>query len=167
MDIIIVDKDDNEIGIKNFDTVDYLKDIYRVSAAWVSNSQGEVLIAQRAFDKAHSPGCWGPSAAGTIEVGETYDQNIIHELEEEIGLTVTLADLTKGTKIFTHADNPNRRYFTQWYYTKADKPAEEFVIQKDEVEAVRWVAKEKLLAELTEKPKHFLDSFEEIINFIP
>ena len=51
-----------------------------------------VLIVERqtAFDKKYDPGKWGPSAAGTVEEGETYQSNIIKELQEEIGLETFL-----------------------------------------------------------------------------
>ena len=120
MKIIIVDEDDNEVGVKTYDEIDYATDIYRVSAVWINNSKGEVLLAQRAFDKKHSPGALGPSAAGTLEVGETYDENIIQEIKEEIGISLNIEELTKGPKTFTHGQNPDRRYFTQWYYTMID-----------------------------------------------
>lgn len=167
MQIIIVDEDDNEIGEQSFDEVDLSNIIYRVSAVWVSNSKGEVLIAQRALTKKHNPGAWGPSAAGTVEAGETYDENIINELKEEIGVSLNIEELTKGIKRFTHGQTPDRRYFTQWYYITVDKPIEDFVIQKEEVAEIRWVPKDKLLEVLTEKPQDFLDSFPEIIKLIP
>lgn len=159
MKVIIVDEKDNEIGVKPFTEIDYETEIYRVSAVWIQNAKNELLLAQRAFTKLHSPGAWGPSAAGTLEVGETYDENIIKEVQEELGVSLDLKDLVKGKKLLTVSKNPDRKYFTQWYSAIVDKPIEKFTIQKEEVEAIRWISKEDLLAELTVDPEKFLDTF--------
>lgn len=83
--IIIVDENDTIIGHKNRDSMED-GDMYRVSALWIQNSKGDILLAQRSFDKRNDPGKWGPAVAGTVEEGETYESNIIKEAEEEIGL---------------------------------------------------------------------------------
>lgn len=83
--IPIVDEEDNIIDYKERKKLD-LKDIYRVSALWIENSKGEILLAQRSFNKKHHPGLWGPAVAGTVEKGESYEENISHEIEEELGI---------------------------------------------------------------------------------
>ena len=52
-EIIIVDENDQIIGHKVRGTLDQ-KDVYRVSALWVQNSNGHVLLAKRALTKKHS-----------------------------------------------------------------------------------------------------------------
>ena len=69
------------------------KEICRVSAIWLVDSDGNILLAQRAFSKKVDPGKWGPSVAGTVEKGETYEENIIKESKEEIGLTKNTEEL--------------------------------------------------------------------------
>lgn len=54
--IIIVDKNDNVIGSKYREDLIPRKDIYRVSALWITNSKDEVLCTQRSFNKEHNPG---------------------------------------------------------------------------------------------------------------
>ena len=76
MQIQIVDKNDTVIGTKERDEIDYSSDIYRVSALWLTNSNGQALIAKRAMAKKNSPGKWGPAVAGTLETDETYETNI-------------------------------------------------------------------------------------------
>jgi len=83
---IIVDKNDRVIGAKESQDIDFLNEIYRVSALWLWNSSGEVLVAQRKKSKGNDAGKWGPSVAGTVEEGESYEQNIVKEVEEEIGV---------------------------------------------------------------------------------
>ena len=82
--VIIVDENDNPIGLKYREDIDYSKDTYRCTGIWITNSNDEVLIAQRKFTKDKDPGKWGPAVAGTIEEGETYESNAYKEMKEEI-----------------------------------------------------------------------------------
>jgi isopentenyl-diphosphate delta-isomerase len=148
--IIIVNDQDEIIGHKERGTLTK-EDIYRVSALWVKNTQGDILLAQRKFTKSHDPGKWGPAVAGTLDEGETYESNIIKEAEEEVGL--------KGIKPIP---GPNIRvrgeynYFDQWYTLVVDKPAEDFTIQEEEVEQVKWLTRAELEKELQEHPEKYL-----------
>jgi isopentenyl-diphosphate Delta-isomerase len=148
--IIIVDKQDKVIGYKPREDVK-LTDIYRVTGLWITNSRGELLLARRAFGKRHDPGKWGPSAAGTVEEGETYDSNAAKEAEEELGLTDI--KLVRRSKLrFSGRHN----YFCRWYTAVVDKPAEAFVIQSEEVIQVRWITREELNRELKDNPDQYL-----------
>src|SRR3989338_10781545 len=114
--IVIVDKDDNIIGHKKWqdETVD---NITRISALWIENSRGQILLARRALNKKYDPGKWGPAVAGTLEKNETYYSNIIKETEEEIGLTQISP--TPGPKLFVR--NNDRNFFAQYYTLKLDR----------------------------------------------
>lgn len=143
----IVDENDNLIGHKWKEQFDASRDIYRVSALWLRNSKGEVLLAQRSLKKKNGGGLWGPAVAGTIEYDETYDDNIVKEIEEEIGLTNL--DLKRGEKRYIEADS--RRYFCVYFYATYDKPASDFVLE-DEVESVKWVDEDWLLRDIDDHP---------------
>jgi isopentenyl-diphosphate Delta-isomerase len=158
--IIIVDKDDNIIAIRERESLE-IKDIYRVSALWVANSKGEILLARRALSKSHSPGKWGPAVAGTLEEGETYETNIIKETEEEIGLKNV--KLKKGLKSKIKLAG-RLRYFLQWYTTEINKPAKKFKIQESEVAEVRWFSKEEIKRKLRENPSEFIYSVDQWIG---
>lgn len=157
---IIVDEKDNIIGSKERDALE-TSDIYRVSALWITNSQGEVLLAKRALTKSHSPGKWGPAVAGTVEEGETYYSNIIKEAEEELDLE-NIQPKT-GPKLRVAQDY---NYFCQWYLLEIDKPVEEFKIQKQEVEEVKWIPRKELLKRIKEKPENFVEAIKEWVGRI-
>lgn len=162
--VTIVNEDDEVIGAKARDALQHPQDIYRVAVLWLTNSQGDVLIAQRGLTKTNSPGLWGPAVAGTIDEGESYDQNIVKEIQEEIGLTVTIDQLTKGPYQKPDLTDTNRRYFRQWYFLVRDLPIGDFIIPRDEVEAIRWVAPATLKQELKYHPERFLPTFSRYVN---
>mgnify|MGYP001608492395 CR=1 FL=1 len=156
--IPIVDEGDNIIGYKDRDSVKK-EDIYRVSALWITNSNGEILLAQRAFTKSHNPGKWGPSVAGTVEEGEDYKDNIVKEAEEEIGLK-NIKPLT-GPKIRRSGEY---NYFGQWYLLEINKPIDEFIIDRREVESIKWFLKKDLLKEIENHPDKFLENMKQLVE---
>lgn len=148
--IVIVNDRDEVIGHKERGTLTK-EDIYRVSALWITDSRGNILLAQRKFTKTHDPGKWGPAVAGTLDEGETYESNIIKEAEEEIGLQ-DIKPVPGPRKRVSGEYN----FFDQWYTLTVDKPAEEFTLQEEEVEQVKWMSPEELDKELREHPENYL-----------
>ncbi|MDP2103816.1 MAG: NUDIX domain-containing protein [Candidatus Gracilibacteria bacterium] len=157
--IIIVNGNDEIIGHKKRGTLKQ-SDIYRVSALWIRNSNGDILLAQRKFTKKNDPGKWGPAVAGTNDEGESYESNIIKEAEEEIGL--------KNCN-FQKIDNiryiGEYNYFCQWFLLTVDKELDEFIIQESEVEQIKWFKKDELLGEFKKNPDKFLEVIQDCINF--
>jgi len=150
--IIIVDENNNVIGHKERETLKQ-EEIYRVSALWLTNSKGDILLARRALTKSHDPGKWGPAVAGTVEEGETYYSNIVKETAEELGLGLKDIKPEKGPMIRI-SDRHN--YFAQWYTLTIDKSISQFKIQKGEVEEIKWFSKKELVEQLDKKPEEFL-----------
>ncbi len=156
--IPVVNENDELIEYKEREDLN-IADIYRVSALWITNSQGQILLAQRAFTKSHNPGKWGPAVAGTVEEGEDYETNIIKEAEEELGLTGIEFKKINKTRI---KDKFNS--FTQWFFAIVDKAIDEFKIQKSEVEAIKWYDRGELEKDLAENPDNYLVDFEEYLK---
>jgi isopentenyl-diphosphate delta-isomerase len=153
MKVIIVDENDNPIGLAERDQ--WEKDtIHRVSALWLTNSRGEVLLARRSFNKLHNPGIWGPAAAGTVEEGETYESNIIKEVAEEIGVVIAADQLTQGPKHL--AGTPGNYRFVQWYLATLDVPYGALRLQEEEVAEARWVPLNEFKEWVAKKPDEFV-----------
>ena len=149
MKIPVVDENDSVLEFKERDEVKR-EEIYRVSALWITDSSGRVLLARRAYDKSHHPGMWSPAVAGTVEE-ESYEENIIKEAFEELGLRDL--KLEKGPKTRTTADYI---HFTQWFIVVIDKDISEFKICKEEVAEIKWWSEQELKKALLEHPEEFL-----------
>ena len=149
--IVVVDDEDNLIGHEERSVVDKKGLRYRVSALWITNSQGDILLAKRAYTKKHDPGKWGPAVAGTNDEGESYEDNIIKEAEEEIGLTDFA--MKKGAKI---KSDGKHKHFTQWFIAVVNKPIEAFTRQEEEVAEIKWFTKKEIEEAMTNHPEEFL-----------
>jgi isopentenyl-diphosphate delta-isomerase len=158
--IIIVDESDNIIGYKDRETVTS-EDIYRVSVLWITNSQGEILLAKRALTKAHNPGQWGPAVVGTVEEGEDYLINIIKEASEEIGLKDIAPQVGQKVRV-----RGKYNFFGQWYTLVVDKALNEFVIDESEVAEIRWISKDNLQKEIEVDPAKFSESMQRFIKLV-
>lgn len=158
MRIPIVNEQDEIIGYKERDDRNP-KDITRVSALWATDKEGNVLLAQRALNKKTNPGMWGPAVAGTVEEGETYEENIIKEAEEEIGLVGFKPVLGPKNRV-----SSSHEYFGQWYTAVVDHDYP-FKKQDKEVEEVRWFSKDQILKFVEENPKSVSDNFINTLNY--
>lgn len=162
MKIPIVDENDQQLGYKERDSVDFSKDIFRTASLWITNSKGDILLAQRKHDKKVDPGKWAEAVGGTVEGEDGYLETVIREAEEELGIEgVTIKD---GPKQFITTPC---FYFVQWYEAVIDQPAEAFTIQPEEVEGVAWISREDLERELRETPDKYIDAMPEILALFP
>jgi len=160
--IIIVDENDEIIGYKNRGTLDK-RDVYRVSALWITNLDGQILLARRHHTKSHHPRKWGPAVAGTVDKGETYEENIIKEAEEELGLKNIKPKIGPKTK----TDN-EYYHFTQWFTLNVNSDITQLKIQEDEIEEVKWFSPQELKKQLQENPDEFLPTMRKYFElFLP
>lgn len=159
--IHLVDEQDNVVGSKERAQIDQALDIYRVSALWLTNTKGEVLLAQRSMQKQNDPGVWGPAVAGTVNSSETYDQSITKEMAEELGLT----DIHLETGPKQRVTFP-RNYFVQWYTAVVTISASDFRIQKEEVEQVMWFNMTDIREKLAVHPDNFTPGFGEALTLL-
>lgn len=152
----VVDANDNVVGQKDRDEVKP-GDIYRVAALWVINSGGQVLLAQRKWDKKNDPGKWSPGVAGTVEPGEDYDVTIVREAEEELGISG--ADLQKREKIIITDNGFGQSFYCQVYMAVLDWPVQQFTVQASEVEGIRWFDVSEIRAMIAKDPAQFTHGF--------
>lgn len=147
---IIVNENDEIIGSKKRGEAEKA-DIYRVTGLWIENAAGDVLLAQRVFSKKNDPGKWGPAVAGTVEEGESYDDNMVKEAWEELG--IENIEFQKLSKIRVFGDH---NYFGQWYRVVLDWNIKKFKIENREVEQIKWFSKDELKKEFKDKPENFV-----------
>ena len=153
MKIPIVDENDNFLYYKDSNERDLRKEITRSSALWVLNENGEILLAKRSKNKLNFPNVWGPSAAGSVEEGETYEENMVKEAKEEIG--INLDKIILGPK---KRESDDHEFFAQYFFTTISSSTK-FILQKSEVDEVRWISLEKLKEWYLKNPQEFLPSF--------
>jgi len=61
--------------------------IHQVVHVLVFNKKGELLLQKRSMDKDVAPGKWDTSVGGHVNSGETPEEALSREMEEELGIT--------------------------------------------------------------------------------
>lgn len=114
---------------------------HRHVSCWIMNEKGQVLMQQRALTKKKNPGMWAKTG-GHVECGETPDEAISREVYEEIGLKVDKKDI-KNIEIFK-SSNSNENYFSYGYIFFTRYKENDFILQKEEVNSVKYYSIEQL-----------------------
>lgn len=159
MQVPLVDKDDNIIGFKERAELDYSRDIFRTASLWITNRQGDVLVAQRTFDKKVDPGKWAEAVGGTVEGQDSYLETIAREACEELG--VSDISMTPGPKQYI---DDSAKYFIQWYTCQLDLPLDRFTIQASEIEQIAWIPITQLRNELDERPEKYVRAMKSFVE---
>lgn len=159
--VTIVDEKDNVIGEKER-TERTVGDIYRVASLWLTNEHGEVLLARRTLTKKTDPGVWDIGVSGTVAAGETYEENIRRETREEIGIDLEKTIL--GPKQFI---SDGHKFFAQIFIAQVDSKKVNFVLQEDEVDAVKWISTQDLIEDYKNNPEEYVKSMSDVIPIIP
>ncbi len=146
--VILVDENDTIIGYEERAEITREKR-HRITAAWILNEQGEILMAQRSLQKSTSPGKWGPAAAGTVEERESYEENIRKELTEELGITVNTLRLGPKTNLTGH--NPR---MCQWFIGTIPKNTQ-LTLEPTEVAQAKWFTRSELQKMFANEPTAF------------
>ena len=120
---------------------------HRTSHVWIlRKKQGrvQVLLQMRCAAKDSYPGCYDISSAGHIPAGAEFVESALRELKEELGVDAHAEDLHEcGLRRFRFEaefhgkpfkDNQVSKVFCLWL----DREAEDFTVQKSEIDYVRW-----------------------------
>lgn len=148
--IIEVDENDNQIGLRPKDDFYTGKYIHRWSHLILCNSKNEILLQQRAATKKWYPNLFTYSVSWTV-ANESYENCIATEMQEEIGITI-----------------PVERLFTYPFFDTYDKAwhcifigISDKTIQLDtrEIQKVVWMNADALRKDIIEHPDIYTPPF--------
>lgn len=105
-------------------------------AAFIINSNGEILLQKRSSNKMNNPNKWG-IVAGHVNVNEKYEDAILRETNEEIGIHFKYSDLNKLDRVLSK--NDRNYHITDYYYIFSDFDIKDCVIDKNELSEIKWI----------------------------
>ena len=88
--VILVDENDREIGIEEKIKAHQAANLHRAFSIFIFDSEGKMLIQQRAFAKYHSPGLWTNACCSHPRPGESVMTAAHRRLQEEMGFECEL-----------------------------------------------------------------------------
>ena len=121
---------------------------HRTSHVWIVRKKDgklQILLQKRCRHKDSFPGCYDISSAGHIPAGQDFVPSALRELKEELGLDIRAEELVDcgihrmvvDTEFYgkRFIDHQVSRVYLLWL----DKEAEDFVVQKEEIDSVMWM----------------------------
>lgn len=127
---------------------------HRTAHLWLVRKKQDtvqVLLQKRSKNKDSHPGCYDISSAGHIPTGVDYKPSAIRELKEELGVTADEKDLIfcGDRKVswddFFYGKPFHDRQYSRVFMMWLELEEEEFTVQKEEVESVRWMDLEQCI----------------------
>ena len=91
----VVDEEDRVTGEKPRSEVHGNNLRHRAVHLFIFNQRGDLFLQKRSPWKDRHPLLWDSSAAGHVEAGEDYDETARRELQEELGVSVSLSRVLK------------------------------------------------------------------------
>lgn len=91
-EVILVDKNNNEIGVEEKLKAHREGKLHRAFSILVFNSKGELLLQRRAKEKYHWGGIWANTCCSHPRPNETHEQATHRRLKEEMGFDCELKE---------------------------------------------------------------------------
>jgi len=120
---------------------------HRAVYAFIIDTRGNVLLQKRSANKKLWPNLWDITVGGHVDSGEFGRQALIREAKEELGLEISDDDIKYllGSTSINEQGNIVNKHFNECYLITKNVDISEIVLQKEEVEEVKFFSKDELL----------------------
>lgn len=121
---------------------------HRTSHVWLVRERDgklQILLQKRCLQKDSWPGCYDISSAGHIPAGVDFIPSALRELEEELGVRAEPEELIFCGNRSIRADGEfhgrpfHDRQYSRVFALRRDWEEEDFRLQPEEIDAVRWM----------------------------
>ena len=150
--VVLVDEKDQELGVMEKHQAHVAGVLHRAFSVFVFNSNGELLLQQRAADKYHSPLLWTNTCCSHPRKNETYLEAAHRRLQEEMGFDCELEEkfhfiykAQLGERLFEHELD---HVFVGQYDGAIS-------INPEEVEETKWISMEELKLDIKNNPENY------------
>jgi isopentenyl-diphosphate delta-isomerase len=150
--VILVDTNDNPIGIMPKLEAHEKGQLHRAFSVFIFNSNAELLLQQRAFEKYHSGGLWSNTCCSHPAPGETINKAAPRRLLEEMGIS---CELKYEFNFIYKANFENgliEHEFDHVYFGFSDATP---IINKEEVNDWKYSSLSSLIDDIKKTPSHY------------
>ncbi|WP_407403019.1 isopentenyl-diphosphate Delta-isomerase [Chryseobacterium sp.] len=159
--VVLVNPKDEVLGLMEKQQAHVNGLLHRAFSVFLFNDQGEMLLQKRAEQKYHSPGQWTNAVCSHPRDGESYYNGAIRRLKEELGID---AKIEEKFNFIYKADVGGGLWEHELDYVFTGVYNEEFQINVEEVESVRYISMQDLDQELADHPERFTQWFKIILE---
>lgn len=161
--IALVNEKDEIIGFEEKMEVHYKGLLHRAFSVILYNDQGEMLLQQRSYDKYHSPGLWTNSCCShQLEADASILEAAKRRTIEELGVLVN--DLKCVGVLQYRCDFENELIENEIDSLFIGHYDGDIPFNREEINAVKWMAKKDILAWIEKEPEVFTYWFKLLIQ---
>lgn len=150
--VILVDTNDEPIGLMEKMEAHRLGLLHRAFSVFVLNSKNEIMLQQRAAHKYHSPLLWTNTCCSHQRAGESNLEAGSRRLFEEMGFKTPLKE---HFHFIYKAPFDNGLTEHELDHVMVGYSDEEPNINPDEVESWKWMSIEAVKADMQENPNEY------------
>jgi isopentenyl-diphosphate delta-isomerase len=154
--VILVDEQDNEIGVMEKLRAHELGKLHRAFSVFIFNDKKELLLQQRAINKYHSGGLWTNTCCSHPSPNETIKDAAIRRLYEEMGMTCDLK-IINNFIYKTEFENGLIEHEFDYILTGISNSTPQ--INKTEVESYKWQQISEIQNDINLNPNQFTTWF--------
>ena len=147
--VILVDEQDNPIGLMPKLEAHQKAVLHRAFSVFIINDKGELMLQQRAKHKYHSPGLWTNTCCSHQREGESNVQAGKRRLQEEMGFTT---DLREVTSFIYKAPFDNGLTEHEFDHVLLGYYEDDPVINPDEAASWKWMPLEEVKNDIDNHP---------------
>ncbi len=148
--LIEVDENDNQIGLRPRTDFFNSKYIHRASHLILFNSKNEILLQYRVSTKKVWPNLFTFSVDCTV-ANESYEECIQREVQEEIGISINV----KRLFTFSYFDDIDKA----WHCVFVGKSDNKIQPDTREIESIKWINADELKTDIIENPDKYAPPF--------
>ena len=168
--VILVDEQDNEVGLMEKMEAHEKAVLHRAFSVFVLNDKNELMLQQRAKEKYHSPLLWTNTCCSHQRKGESNLEAGRRRLQEEMGFT---CDLEEVFSFIYKAPFDNGLTEHELDHVMVGQFNGDPVVNPDEVEAYKWMTLDAVKKDIENDPDNytawfkiiFEKSYDKIANF--
>ncbi len=150
--VILVDTNDTPVGQMEKQKVHLKGELHRALSVLIFNSDGEVLLQQRAFSKYHTPGLWSNTCCSHPRPDEDSLNAATRRLSEEMGFTTPLFK-SFDFVYKAHFDNGLIEHeFDHVFFGTFDGDP---IVNPEEANGFKWVKLNSLMEDMRSAPENY------------
>lgn len=159
--VILVNEQDEQIGLMPKMEAHEKAVLHRAFSVFIFNSKNELMLQQRAAHKYHSPLLWTNTCCSHQRDGETNIEAGTRRLSEEMGFTTALKEVTS---FIYKAPFDNGLTEHEFDHVMTGFYEMDPVINKEEVEAWKWMPVEAVKSNIESNPEIYTAWFKIIFK---
>ncbi|VXB07840.1 isopentenyl-diphosphate Delta-isomerase [Maribacter litoralis] len=159
--VILVNENNEQIGTMPKMEAHEKALLHRAFSVFIANDNGDIMLQQRAASKYHSPLLWTNTCCSHQRVGESNIEAGKRRLQEEMGFQTELKELFS---FIYKAPFDNGLTEHEYDHVMLGTYNAEPNINKDEVEAWKWMSPEAVKEDISNNPNAYTAWFKIIFD---